>query len=148
MLNPFIDSTGHMGGLKLSPQHSMHGDVVHHPQPGHQYPQTNGYGVPHSHHHHHVGSYAARDFLLSGGSQGHHGMFVSTSSSGLHGHHVPDPASLIPTCFSRDSSTIIRTIMDKGECLYQIPLCTPGLTLIPWDQERTLSWVAVMECRT
>ncbi|GFU22059.1 zinc finger protein ZIC 4 [Nephila pilipes] len=100
MLNPFFDSTGHMGGIKLSPQHSIHGDVVHHPQSGHQYPQTNGYGVPHSHHHHHVSSYSARDFLLSGGSQAHHGMFVSTSSSGLHSHHVPDPTSshvLIPS---------------------------------------------------
>ncbi|XP_015930717.1 zinc finger protein ZIC 4 [Parasteatoda tepidariorum] len=112
MLNPFIDSTGHMGSLKLSPQHGMHNDVVHHSQTNHQYPQTNGYGVSHSHHHHHhhVGSYAAREFLLrrdhmpslannlaahdplSNTSQGHHGMFVSTSST-LHGHHATDPSA-------------------------------------------------------
>lgn len=100
MLNPFLDSAGHMGSLKLSPQHSMHGDVVHHPQAPHQYPQSNGYGVSHSHHHHH---YSTRDFLLrrdhmpslpnnltdplSGGAQTHHGMFVSSS----HGHHNQDP---------------------------------------------------------
>lgn len=107
MLNPFMDTSHgpHIppGALKLSPPHPM-SDTANsvHGQPNHQFAaQPNGYGVPHSHSHH-VGSYAARDFLLRRDHMGlpthdtnatsHHGMFVP-SSGGLHGPHHPDTSS-------------------------------------------------------
>ncbi|KAK2154298.1 hypothetical protein LSH36_271g01042, partial [Paralvinella palmiformis] len=88
MLNPFMDTGAHLphGALKLSPPHPMADAAVS--QSNQFSGQSNGY--------HHVGSYAARDFLLrrdpmsSLGEQSTHahGMFAPTSA-GLHGHY-PD----------------------------------------------------------
>nr|BAE94138.1 zinc finger protein Pi-Zic [Pandinus imperator] len=107
MLNPFIDTSGHMGTIKLSPSHAMAGEaaaVAAAAVNNHQFvgQAPNGYGVPHSHHHGHVGGYAARDFLLrrehmpslassltthdslTSTNPPHHGMFVSSP------HHTAD----------------------------------------------------------
>ncbi|XP_067124063.1 zinc finger protein ZIC 4-like [Centruroides vittatus] len=112
MLNPFMDTSAHMGAIKLSPSHAMAGEAAAvaaaaaHSQTNHQFggQPPNGYGVPHSHvsHHSHVGGYATRDFLirrdhmpslsstlathdsLTTNSPAHHGMFVSSS------HHTAD----------------------------------------------------------
>ncbi|XP_013793991.1 zinc finger protein ZIC 4-like [Limulus polyphemus] len=110
MLSHFMD-TAHMGAIKLSPPNTMPGD--HSAQINHQFPaQANGYGVPHSHaHHHHVGSYGAREFFirrenmptlggsltthdaLSGNGPPHHGMFVPSSATFHAAHHTGDPTS-------------------------------------------------------
>ena len=91
--------TAHLppGALKLSPPHHMADAGAAHSQSGQFGGQTNGY-------HSHVGSYAARDFLLRRDhvssfadhqTSSHHGMssmFVPSTSS-LHGHHHSDPTS-------------------------------------------------------
>ncbi|XP_074658243.1 zinc finger protein ZIC 1-like [Tubulanus polymorphus] len=107
MLNPFMETahTAHLppGALKLSPPHHM-GDATgvssHAAQVNQFGTQANGY-MTHSHHPH-VGSYAARDFLLrrehfghdsvTNSASHHHGMFVPSTAS-LHGHHPSDPTS-------------------------------------------------------
>lgn len=91
VINPFMDSSHAHMGFKLSPQ-------AHETQ-GHQFnPQPNGYS-----HHGHVGTYAARDFLLRRDhhmlpthdtSNGHHGMFVPQTATSLHHPHGQvDPVS-------------------------------------------------------
>ncbi|XP_022246154.1 zinc finger protein ZIC 1-like [Limulus polyphemus] len=112
MLSQFMD-TAHMGAIKLSPPHAMPGDLS--TQGNHQFAaQTNGYGVPpsHAHHHHgHVSSYAAREFFLrrdhmptlagslashdalNGNGPAHHGMFVPSSAALHAAHHTGDPTS-------------------------------------------------------
>ncbi|XP_064639437.1 zinc finger protein ZIC 4-like [Lineus longissimus] len=107
MINPFMDTAhtaAHLppGALKLSPPHHMSDTtgVGVAPSQGNQFAtQPNGY-MAHSHAHH-VGSYAARDFLLRREHMGlghetntgsHHGMFVP-STTNLHGHHHSDPVS-------------------------------------------------------
>uniref|UniRef100_T1IW20 C2H2-type domain-containing protein n=2 Tax=Myriapoda TaxID=61985 RepID=T1IW20_STRMM len=107
MINPFMEAaTGHMTGLKLSPPHHM-GDAAAAAAAAaaavaanHQFggPATNGYGVPHPHHHaQHIGGYA-RDFLSLHHRRpdhvhdGHGGMFAVPAGAGLHGGGPPHPA--------------------------------------------------------
>uniref|UniRef100_A0A8W8IMQ3 Uncharacterized protein n=1 Tax=Magallana gigas TaxID=29159 RepID=A0A8W8IMQ3_MAGGI len=104
MINPFMESSSHLGAgtLKLSPTNHMNdtGSYLH----GHsnQYSvSSNGYGVPHSHH---VNGYATRDLLLRRAdhitipgheTNGNSGMF-GTPSASFHSHPSESSHMLLP----------------------------------------------------